>query len=573
MMLRTPARVKDPRDRDARRAETDDQHLEILDAPARQLHRVQQRRHHDDRRAVLVVVEHRDIELRLEAILDLEAARRRDVLEVDAAEGRRDQLDVAHDLVGVGRVEADREGVDAGELLEQAALALHHRHRRARADVAEAEHRRAVGDDRHRVALDRVLEGLVLVFGDRLADARHARRVGHREVVARLQRAACCAVRSCRRRAAGTCDRSCRSPRRPAARAIAARICSQWSCPAASTTMSRRLCGPSISTRSTAPTMPPASPIAPVNRPSVPWASSMLDADRQAVLRAGCGAHWSFSSLIGRHGMLRGTAATTAARAALIEWAFDGRHQHEREDARRGCRRGRAAPVPDRRAQPRLPRLLRAARVDRDLDRRPDKRDLRLRLDAREDRHRVRRAADRRRLGRRYIRAHRDVRRVQGPAPLAPGSAQAAVARDGTARRGLRLLQREDRGLRGRRRDRLARRARDGGRAARARDDRDRRSRRLPADRRAGPGQGDGDRPRDHRDQDLRPPGGDRPLRHPARVDPRLLRPEGRHLRQHPRRPRDRRQDRQRAAADATEHSSKCSRTSTRSKAPSAKRT
>ena len=124
----------------------------------------------------------------LEPILDLEAARRGDVLEVDAAEAGRHQLDRAHDLVGVGRVEADRERVDAGELLEQAALALHHRHRRARADVAEAEHRGAVGDDRDGVALDRVLERLVGVVGDRQADARDAGRVDHREVVARLQR-------------------------------------------------------------------------------------------------------------------------------------------------------------------------------------------------------------------------------------------------------------------------------------------------------------------------------------------------------------------------------------------------
>ena len=98
-------------------------------------------------------------------------------------------LTTRDDLVGVLGVEADRERVDAGELLEQHRLALHHRHRRARADVAEAEHRGAVGDDGHRVALDRVLEGLVGIVVDRRADAGDARRVGHREVVARLQRA------------------------------------------------------------------------------------------------------------------------------------------------------------------------------------------------------------------------------------------------------------------------------------------------------------------------------------------------------------------------------------------------
>ncbi len=100
----------------------------------------------------------------------------------------RDQLDGADDLLGVLRVEADRERVDAGELLEQAALALHHRHRRARADVAEPEHRGAVGDDGDGVALDRVLEGAILVVGDRQAHAGDARGVGHREIVARLQR-------------------------------------------------------------------------------------------------------------------------------------------------------------------------------------------------------------------------------------------------------------------------------------------------------------------------------------------------------------------------------------------------
>ena len=169
-------------------AESDDQHVEVLHPLARQLHRVQQRRHHDHGRPVLVVVEHRDVELLLQAVLDLEAARRRDVLQVDAAEGRCDQLDRLHDLVGIGGVQADRECVDFGELLEQAALALHHRHRRARPDVAEPEHRRAIGDDRDSVALDRVLKGPFGVVRDRQAHARNAGRVGHREVIARLQR-------------------------------------------------------------------------------------------------------------------------------------------------------------------------------------------------------------------------------------------------------------------------------------------------------------------------------------------------------------------------------------------------
>ena len=75
-----------------------------------------------------------------------------------------------------------------GELLEQHRLALHHRHRGLGPDVAEAEHGAAVGDDGDRVLLDRVLERLGAVGVDLLADPRDAGRVGHREVVAGLQR-------------------------------------------------------------------------------------------------------------------------------------------------------------------------------------------------------------------------------------------------------------------------------------------------------------------------------------------------------------------------------------------------
>ena len=61
---------------------------------------------------------------------------------------------------------------------------------------------------------------------------------------------------------------------------------------------------------------------------------------------------------------------------------------------------GRRA-LPDRRQQPRLPGVLRAAGVDRDLDRGAHQRDLRLRLDAGQDPHRLRAQGHGRRLGRR----------------------------------------------------------------------------------------------------------------------------------------------------------------------------
>ena len=103
--------------------------------------------------------------------------------------------------------------------------------------------------------------------------------------------------------------------------------------------------------------------------------------------------------------------------------------------------------------------------------------------------------------------------------------------------------------LRGRRRHRHARRPGQG--AGHRRHGRHRRPRHVPAGRATGvrvmaTGRGH------HRHQALRPRGRDRALRHPARADPRLLRPEGRHLGQHPGRPGHRRQDRLAAAPAST---------------------
>jgi hypothetical protein len=132
---------------------------------------------------VLVVVEDGDVEALLEAVLDLEAARRRDVLEVDAAEAGGHPDDGLDDLVGVGGVQADRDAVDAAELLEQHGLALHHRHRGRGPDVAEAQHGGAVGDDGDGVGHPGVVLGHRRLGRDRLADQGHAGGVGQGEVL------------------------------------------------------------------------------------------------------------------------------------------------------------------------------------------------------------------------------------------------------------------------------------------------------------------------------------------------------------------------------------------------------
>jgi hypothetical protein len=59
---------------------------------------------------------------------------------------------------------------------------------RTRPDVAEAEHRRPVGHDRHGVALDGQLAHVLGVVGQRHRDPAHTRGVGHREVVTGAER-------------------------------------------------------------------------------------------------------------------------------------------------------------------------------------------------------------------------------------------------------------------------------------------------------------------------------------------------------------------------------------------------
>ena len=131
---------------------------------------------------MLVVVEDRDAHLGLEAALDLEAVGRADVLEVDPAEGRLEQLDGADELLGVFGVELEVEDVDVGEPLEEDALALHHRLAGQGADVAETEHGGAVRDDGDQVALGGVLVGELRIPLDLQARLGDARGVGQGEV-------------------------------------------------------------------------------------------------------------------------------------------------------------------------------------------------------------------------------------------------------------------------------------------------------------------------------------------------------------------------------------------------------
>ncbi len=161
------------------------------DRLAGQLQGVQQGRRGDDRRAVLVVVEHRDAHRLAQPLLDVEALRRLDVLQVDPPESRLEQLHHANELVGILGVDFEIEHVDVGEPLEQDALAFHHRLARLGADVAESQHGRPVADHGDKIGPRRVAAHQPWVRLDFAASPGDARRVGQAQIElrgARLRR-------------------------------------------------------------------------------------------------------------------------------------------------------------------------------------------------------------------------------------------------------------------------------------------------------------------------------------------------------------------------------------------------
>ena len=146
-------------------------------------------------------------------------------------------------------------------------------------------------DDGDRVALDRVLEGLVAVVVDRHADAGDARRVRHREVVAGLERVLVALLDlaadvHAQRAVGGVDDRRRRRRRRPRRRS--ARPCSS---PAVSTVMSRSVWPPSSATRSTEPIVPPAVADRAGDLAEHAGAVVDLDAQGQGVLGGGRAGH------------------------------------------------------------------------------------------------------------------------------------------------------------------------------------------------------------------------------------------------------------------------------------------
>src|SRR5262249_31669109 len=141
---------------------------------------------HHDGGAVLIIVKDRNPEIE-QPCFDVETAWRGDVLQVDAAEDRRDQANGANDVFDVLTGQADGEGVHAGELLEQNGLPFHDRNRGRGAEIADPEDGRAVGNDGNGVVLEREVEDSLRIAMDLVTNGRDAGCVGETQIPSTLQ--------------------------------------------------------------------------------------------------------------------------------------------------------------------------------------------------------------------------------------------------------------------------------------------------------------------------------------------------------------------------------------------------
>ncbi len=162
--------------------------LVVLKSRPVSVQRVDQTGGRNDRRAVLVVVEHRNVHDLAQPLFDDETFGRLDVFQVDAAEGGAEKAHAVDEFVDILGVDFQIDCIDIGKALEQHGLAFHHRLGGERAEIAEAQDRCAVGNDRDHIAAGRVVIGRGRIGGDRLDRNGNAGRIGKRKVALRRHR-------------------------------------------------------------------------------------------------------------------------------------------------------------------------------------------------------------------------------------------------------------------------------------------------------------------------------------------------------------------------------------------------
>jgi len=186
--------------RQCRRACTGGDQLDLRRVLADDFQRVEDGRAHRDGRAMLVVMKNGNLHALAQLALDIKAVRRLDVFEVDGAKSWLQRGDDVDQLDRVAFVNFDVKHIDAGKLLEQDCLALHHRLGRQGSDVAKTQHGRTVRDDSHKIAARRVLESRIRIAHDFFARRSYAWRVGQSQIALIGQLLGGCNLQFARRR-------------------------------------------------------------------------------------------------------------------------------------------------------------------------------------------------------------------------------------------------------------------------------------------------------------------------------------------------------------------------------------
>ncbi len=166
--------------------------LDVFKLLTHHMQRICRRRAHNNRCAVLVVMKDRDAHALTADFLHNKAVRRFDVLKVDRSKGWLQRTNNLGQLHRVALVHFDIKAINPCKFLEQDSLAFHHGLGRQRADIAKAQHSRAVCHHSHKVSAGRVTACICWIFSNFDTGLRDTRRVSTGEVASvchRLRRA------------------------------------------------------------------------------------------------------------------------------------------------------------------------------------------------------------------------------------------------------------------------------------------------------------------------------------------------------------------------------------------------
>jgi len=127
-------------------------------------------------------MENRDGHDLLKFLLDVETIRSFQIFQIDSTKRGSQAFDTVDEIIGIGRINTDIDGLDASKLVEKDGLAFHDRLGGEGAKVTKTEDGSAIGNDSDGVALVGVLVGSFGVLSNLDARDGDTWRVGQRQI-------------------------------------------------------------------------------------------------------------------------------------------------------------------------------------------------------------------------------------------------------------------------------------------------------------------------------------------------------------------------------------------------------